>query len=510
MGKQEGASRYVLDDWVNSVKTVVNLRIKKYKFYDQNVPPVLEDSDVQSYLQSVHRDFVLAPADKAANNVIVICKKFYYEVLAKELGVSSTGTSTGNSTYKKCFISEQDIVKKHLSFLSRYNIVPSVKEHSLPGMYWLPKLHKNPFKFRFIAASSKCTTKNLSVLLPRGLEKIQQYLTNRCNIIYKNSGVNAMWILKNSQSLLHSMKDNHIDRYESISTWDFSTLYTTIPHSDLLKRLNKLIKLAFDKNGDASLLVNERNSYFSSENNDKYLSFSCAEFCELLEFLISLIYVKYGDEVFQQILGIPMGTNCAPLLANLYLFSYEYDFMMNLMSSKKLHLCRKFSNSFRYIDDLIALNNPYFGNYIKDIYPKELELKETTESETCCSYLDLFLYKDVDGMLKSKLYDKRDDFNFHIVNYPFLDSNIPKNPAYGVYVSRLVCFARACSDIDDFTSRHDNLVLKLLSQGYKIKVLRKQFSNFFQRHQDIISNYNIQLSSFLKNHLSTVQERSAW
>ena len=210
-----------------------------------------------------------------------------------------------------------------------------------------------------------------------------------------------MWILKNSQSLLHSIKDNHTDRYESISTWDFSTLYTTIPHSDLLKRLNKLIKLAFDKNGDASLLVNERNSYFSSENNDKYLSFSCAEFCELLEFLISNIYVKYGDEVFQQILGIPMGTNCAPLLANLYLFSYEYDFMMNLMSSKKLHLCRKFSNSFRYIDDLIALNNPYFGNYIKDIYPKELELKETTESETCCSYLDLFLYKDVDGMLKS-------------------------------------------------------------------------------------------------------------
>ena len=70
-----------------------------------------------------------------------------------------------------------------------------------------------------------------------------------------------MWILKNSQSLLHAMKGNHIDKYESITTWDFSTLYTTIPHADLLKRLNKLIKLALDKNGDSSLLVNERNSY---------------------------------------------------------------------------------------------------------------------------------------------------------------------------------------------------------------------------------------------------------
>ena len=113
-------------------------------------------------------------------------------------------------------------------------------------------------------------------------------------------------------------------------------------------------------------------------------------------------------------------------------------------------------------------------------------------------------------MLKSKLYDKRDDFNFHIVNYPFLDSNIPKNPAYGVYVSRLVCFARACSEFDDFASRHDILVQKLLSQGYKIKVLRKQFSKFFQCHQDIISHYNIQLSSFLKNHLSSVQVCSTW
>ncbi len=81
-------------------------------------------------------------------------------------------------------------------------------------------------------------------------------------------------------------------------------------------------------------------------------------------------------------------------------------------------------------------------------------------------------------MIVLKIYDKRDDFSFKIVNYPFLDSNIPILPAYGVYVSRLVCFARACSDMSDFVTRHNLLVNKLVTQGYEVKDLRKQFSNF--------------------------------
>ena len=97
-------------------------------------------------------------------------------------------------------------------------------------------------------------------------------------------------------------------------------------------------------------------------------------------------------------------------------------------------------------------------------------------------------------MLKSKLYDKRDDFSFPIVNYPFIDSNIPKNPAYGVYVSRLVCFSRACSDFNDFVSRHNTLVKKLVHQGYEVKLLRKAFKKFMICHKDLVSCYNIQLS----------------
>ena len=116
---------------------------------------------------------------------------------------------------------------------------------------------------------------------------------------------------------------------------------------------------------DCHLLADKRQAYFSQSTRDGYLAFSCDEFCDLFEFLISNIYVRFGEELFRQIIGIPMGTNCAPLLANLYLFFYEYDFMMNLLKKKQLLLARKFSFSYRYIDDPISFNNPELKKYYK-------------------------------------------------------------------------------------------------------------------------------------------------
>ena len=94
--------------------------------------------------------------------------------------------------------------------------------------------------------------------------------------------------------------------------------------------------------------------------------------------------------VFKQAIGIPMGTDCAPLIADLFLFSFEFEFMKNL-NRKDVSVARKFNRTFRYIDDLLTLNNSSFRNSIDQIYPPELELKRTTESLTTCSYLDLYL-----------------------------------------------------------------------------------------------------------------------
>ena len=119
----------------------------------------------------------------------------------------------------------------------------------------------------------------------------------------------------------------------------------------------------------------------------------------------------------------PSGFSLAPLLADIFLYSYGADFIQSLLSTGKKHLASRFNLTCRYIDDVLSINNPEFENYLGQMYPAELEIKDTTESTTSASYLDLLLSIGRDGQLHTSIYDKRDDFNFHITNFPFLSSN---------------------------------------------------------------------------------------
>ena len=96
----------------------------------------------------------------------------------------------------------------------------------------------------------------------------------------------------------------------------------------------------------------------------------------------------------------------------------------------------------------------------------KIEIKDTTESDKSASYLDILLSIDSNGRLTTSLYDKRDDFDLAIVNFPFLCNNIPLSPAYGVYISQLIRYARACFAYEDFSKRGKLLTNKLILQGY--------------------------------------------
>ena len=117
-------------------------------------------------------------------------------------------------------------------------------------MYWIPILHKDPYKHRFIAGSAKCSTKPLSKLLTTILTTVKDGLKKCCGVIYSHSGINQMWILKNSKELLDNFNLDSLASVYSIKTYDFSTLYTNIPHTKLKSRLAKLVRNAFrSKNG---------------------------------------------------------------------------------------------------------------------------------------------------------------------------------------------------------------------------------------------------------------------
>ena len=170
-----------------------------------------------------------------------------------------------------------------------------------------------------------------------------------------------------------------------------------------------------------------------------------------------------------------MGTNCAPLVADLFLFCYEIDFMKDLSSDKQADVIKVFNSTSRYLDDLLNIDNPYFEGMVNQIYPSELQPNKANTSDTEDSFLGLHL-STFNGFVSSKIYDKRDDFDFDIVNFPFLDGDVQHRPAYGVYISQLIRFARVCSPVDDLNTRNKCLTAKLLKQGYLYHELRKAFS----------------------------------
>ena len=173
--------------------------------------------------------------------------------------------------------------------------------------------------------------------------------------------------------------------------------------------------------------------------------------CEALIFLLDNIYIRVGTNILRYIVGIPMDTNCGPLVADLFLFCYERNFMMSLSEEKQYEDIEAFSLTSRYWDDLLNIDNKYFDILISQIYPSEPQLtqillKLKPRFWICICFI-------LGGFILCKLYDKRDDFEFEIVNLPYLHGTVPGRASYGVYISQLTRFARMSSHVTDFNTQ---------------------------------------------------------
>ena len=118
------------------------------------------------------------------------------------------------------------------------------KQDRLPTLYWLPKLHKRPYKARFIANSSSCTTTVLSKLLTSCLTAVKKQWIRYYDTVYERDGINYFWSIKNSNDVLNKFKSKNF-KASKLSTYDFSTLYTTLPHHLIKDKLIDLINRTF-------------------------------------------------------------------------------------------------------------------------------------------------------------------------------------------------------------------------------------------------------------------------
>ena len=143
----------------------------------------------------------------------------------------------------------------------------------------------------------------------------------------------------------------------------------------------------------------------------------------------------------------------------------------------------------------------YTAKFKNDKQVSELQLNKANISDTVAPFLDLQL-SVANGFVSSKIYDKRDDSDFDIVKFPFLDGDVPRRASYGVNISQLIRSARVCNHVTDFNARNKCLTAKLLQQGYRYHKLRKTFSEFYRRHYELISKYNVGLKTLLSEGLS--------
>ena len=127
--------------------------------------------------------------------------------------------------------------------------------------------------------------------------------------------------------------------------------------------------------------------------------------------------------------------------------------MVSLSDDKQADITDAFYPTSRYLDDILNIKNVYFVTLVSQIYHSELQLDKANTSDTKAAFLDLHLSISYD-IASTKIYDKRDDFDFEIVNFPFLDGDVPRSTSYGVYISQLIRFARASSHVADFNTRN--------------------------------------------------------
>ena len=317
----------------------------------------LSSPDVKNALDNIHKDFVVAPIDKATGNIALVCKRFYASVISRELGLNNNSSI---DTYKNAGgLSANDIIDGNIRDLKmKFGIdnIP-IENHRLPNMYWMPKMHKNPIKARFIIASPKSSIKPLARTITsvfRSFFRQIQTYNDKCRCF---TGVNTFWVLHNNKPVIDPMNGlNKWKKATSVSTFDFSTLYSKLPHNKLLMVLNSLIDFYFDGGECKYITVNNHGARCVKNIKDNVICPNKQQMKDAVTYLLLNCYFTVGPKIFCRIIDIPMRSDPAPFFANLFLYFYKSKWM-NELKKNDLIKARKLCNIFRFIDDLNSIND---------------------------------------------------------------------------------------------------------------------------------------------------------
>ena len=493
----------IFDDWVQTISHLVDNKIEllenRIEIVEHN--SLFENFTSKKCLEELQHHYIMVPIDKASNNIAFICKRYYAITILKELGFYNTP----NPTYEPIILPLPDLITQQIKALEdNFHIKTSDNFKNIPSIYCLPKMHKTPIKFRFIISSKYCASKQLSKYVAAVFSHLLQQIERYHNKSYFFSGIKSFWIIQNNKPLLDSItKINKRKSARNISNFDFSTLYTMLPHDKLIDILIKLIEFYFKGHTQDKVIVNlQGNACWKQDGSGSVYSFTKTSLISAVQFLIHNCFFSCGNKIFRQEIGIPMGGDPAPHWANLFLFYYESEFIKKVKQSNSTR-ARKFRHIYRYIDDLQAINDyGEFEKSISEIYPPELILNKENDTNTSTSFLDLSL-KVKDGDIETSMFDKRDKFPFAIVRLPYLISNIPKKMFYSAIGAEFLRICRVSSDINHAKGCLSSLFGRAIKQGADRDFLLLTVGRTINRHEEDFQKFHGSLNVNYLNSLFT-------
>ena len=434
------------------------------------------------------------------------------------------------STYTESALTEGEIVKGDFEYVKRMGLVSvTVKEAQQicaqdpgrpPNHTWfherIPtfgvslKMHKAN-TLRFMAKSHNTSLTQLSTWMSKAFSSMMPVSEEIWKRLFLKIGIvtHGSWVITNSKqvrSRMERMQNAGLAPHsDGQQTYDFSTMYTSMHLKAIKKKMSEYVDLVFEykrqsAKGNQQVLVVKRKgkSYWTNRikdqhntDNTKYIT--ARRLKQWIRYLLKRLFVKVGDKIMLQTVGLPMGTSCSPFIANLVLFMYEFEYFTNQVAKiKPWHVegtprhstLRKLSFCSRYIDDLWnpLVGREEFGSIVQKIYPSWLQL-----GMECCgtsvNYLDMTIWCNNKTEWNSKLYDKKIGMiakGLKLNKFPHPESKLSSRCKYGVITSQLHRYNVACTTIKHFLEPAVELYRAYVNKGYVVGKIDRYFECFIR------------------------------
>jgi hypothetical protein len=477
---QKHASKFGFEQkqYVNfklKILEMLDIRIKHLPNFISN-DQTFNETSLKTQMEKFYQNFIFSPCDKVNSVIIIICKKAYCSLIAKEIGYENNYLS-GNNTYIPTRITNAQIFDQFTSINQEYGI--GTVDRKIPHLQATPKLHKPTFKMRYLASGRNCYNSKASKILQVSLKHIRLHLKNYATTIKRRTGKNLFWIIDSSNEAIDKL--NRSSLLNTPATYDFSTLFTELKHDHIIQGIFFLIDIAFENAKKDFLKINFK--YSSYNSND---GFHRNQIKSLLETIVTKSYINFCDMILYQKSGVGMGNSASSEIANLTLTAFEWKFVNSLEANQ----CALYSRSIllRYCDDLLVFGPINFDDDHKKIYPDTLKLNKSELINGSLPFLDIGIH----GKNDFEIYDKRNDFTQQKLIFFFhSSSNISQNIISNIISNQIQRFTIICSKIEYVKKSINDLKQKLEVQDYPNTLIDQLIKKFIKNNQHLFFKFNL-------------------